>query len=53
MRTRTGRGFRHPGLIAFAREALTRTKGLIPRVLITAVKVVVAMKINPEKLAAG
>src|ERR1700682_4697878 len=32
MRTRTGSGFFHPGLIALARAALTRTQGLMPRI---------------------
>ena len=38
---------RQPGLMAFAREALTRTKGLAPRIFITAVKPVV-MEIGPH-----
>ena len=38
MRTRTGSGLRQPGLMAFAREALTRMKGLTPLILMTAVK---------------
>ena len=36
MRTRTGSGLRQPGLMAFAREALTRTKGLTPLIFMTA-----------------
>jgi hypothetical protein len=41
MRTRTGSGLRQPGLMAFAREAFTRMKGLTPRIFITALKLVV------------
>jgi hypothetical protein len=29
-RSRTGSGLRHPGLMAFARMALTKMKGLTP-----------------------
>src|ERR1700676_1708820 len=44
-RTRTGGGRPQAGLIAVAREALTRMNGLPPRILTTAVKPVV-MKIS-------
>src|SRR5262249_54008478 len=40
-RTRTGSGLRHPGFKAFARRALTRTNGLMPWSLISAVKRIV------------
>src|SRR5579859_700248 len=43
MRTRTGSGFRQPGLIELARNALTRMYGLIPRIRMTAVKRKTAM----------
>jgi hypothetical protein len=39
MRTQTGSGLRQPDLTAFARRALTKTYGLIPRILMVAVKV--------------
>src|ERR1700736_6040776 len=44
-RTRTGRGLRHPGLMAFARNALTRIKGLPFRIFMTAAKPKVVMEI--------
>jgi hypothetical protein len=33
IRTRTGGALRHPALMPFAREVLTKTKGLTPRIL--------------------
>jgi hypothetical protein len=45
MRTRTGSGLRQPGLMVFARVALTRMKGLMPLIFMTAVKVEVVMEI--------
>jgi hypothetical protein len=48
MRTRTGSGLRHPGLMAFALRALTRMKGLTPLICMTAVKPEAPMEIlNP------
>ena len=43
MRTRTGSGLRQPGLMAFARKALTRMKGLMLRIAMIAVKLIVVM----------
>jgi hypothetical protein len=48
MRTRTGSGLRHPGLMAFALRVLTRMKGLTPLIFMTAVKPEAPMEIpNP------
>jgi hypothetical protein len=41
-RTSTGSGFRQPGLMARARAALTRTYGLMPRILIGATKRIIS-----------
>jgi hypothetical protein len=41
----TGRGLRQPGLMALARRALTRMKGLTPLILMAAVKTEVVMEI--------
>lgn len=38
MRRSTGSGLRQPGLMRFMREALTRMKGLTPRIFMVAVK---------------
>src|SRR6202040_4207292 len=38
IRTNTGSGLRQPGLMALALRALTRMKGLIPRIFMVAVK---------------
>jgi len=38
MRTRTGSGLRQPGLMVFARTALTRMKGLTPLIFMIAVE---------------
>jgi len=49
-RTRTGSGLRQFGLMALAREALTRMKGLMPLIFMTAVKVEVAIGVSKSYL---
>jgi hypothetical protein len=48
MRTRVGSGLRQPGLMASAREALTRIKGLLSRILMTALKFIIMAILSPE-----
>jgi hypothetical protein len=51
MRSKTGSGLRQPGLMAFARKALTRMKGLTSLIFMTAVKLEVVMEISNRSSA--